>query len=241
MNFGWALTPQPNTIPTDGSTILVWVDGVPLGHVVYNQYRDDVASMFPGYNNSGGAGGYFYLDTTSLSNGAHTIAWSVTDDGGNSEGIGSRYFTVVNAGNPGKSKSSGTAAGAGNMEDLGQMVPRQTTQKETGFMKRGFRPDAGSEALFTDENGIAGVTISEMERLEVELGNPIAAAYLVTANGDLKNLPTGSTVESSSGRFSWIPGPGYLGSYLMVFVLEDSEGQYTRTHIRITIEPEFKK
>ena len=240
VNFGWALTPQPNTIPTDGSTILVWVDGVPLGHVVYNQYRDDVASMFPGYNNSGGAGGYFYLDTTSLPNGVHTIAWSVTDDGGNSEGIGSRYFTVVNAGNPGKSKSSGMTAGAGNMEDLGQIVPRQTTQKETGFMKRGFRPDAGSEVLSTDENGIAGVMISEMERLEVGLGNPIAAAYLVTANGDLKNLPTGSTVESSSGRFSWIPGPGYLGSYLMVFVLEDSEGQYTRTFIRVTIEPEFK-
>jgi hypothetical protein len=27
VNFGWALTPQPKMIPTDGSTILVWVDG----------------------------------------------------------------------------------------------------------------------------------------------------------------------------------------------------------------------
>jgi hypothetical protein len=28
VNFGWVLTPLPNTIPKDGSTINVWVDGV---------------------------------------------------------------------------------------------------------------------------------------------------------------------------------------------------------------------
>ena len=36
------------------------------------------------------------LDTTSLANGIHTIAWSVTDNQGRADGIGSRYFWVQN-------------------------------------------------------------------------------------------------------------------------------------------------
>jgi hypothetical protein len=40
--------------------------------------------------------GYYYLDTTTLSNGLHTIAWTVTDNAGNAQGIGSRYFNVQN-------------------------------------------------------------------------------------------------------------------------------------------------
>jgi ELWxxDGT repeat protein len=94
--FGWALTPQPGTIPTDGSTLQVYVDGVPLGHPTYDLYRSDIATLFPGYANSDGAVGLFVLDTTTLSNGIHTIAWAVTDDLGRSDGIGSRYFWVQN-------------------------------------------------------------------------------------------------------------------------------------------------
>ncbi len=90
------LTPQPNTIPTDGSTIMVYIDGVPVGHPTYNQFRGDVAALFPGLNNSDGAVGYFMIDRTTLSNGVHTISWGVTDNAGNAEGIGSRYFTVLN-------------------------------------------------------------------------------------------------------------------------------------------------
>jgi hypothetical protein len=94
--FGWALTPQPGIIPTNGSTIAVFVDGVSLGPPVYNQSRPDIATLFPGYNNTNGAVGYFYLDTTKLANGMHSIAWSVTDNLGRIEGIGSRLFWVSN-------------------------------------------------------------------------------------------------------------------------------------------------
>jgi hypothetical protein len=94
--FGWALTPQPGVIPMNGSTIWVFVDGVPKGHPVYNLYRSDIATLFPGYANSNGAVGYFVLDTTVLANGIHSIAWSVTDDHGRAQGLGSRYFWVQN-------------------------------------------------------------------------------------------------------------------------------------------------
>jgi hypothetical protein len=96
VNFGWALTPLPASIPTNGSTIWVYVDGVAVGHPVYNQYRSDIATLFPGRANSNGAIGYYVIDTTQLSNGLHTIAWSVTDSLGRAEGIGSRYFWVFN-------------------------------------------------------------------------------------------------------------------------------------------------
>ena len=94
INWGWVLTPQPNSIPTDGSTIKVWVDGVSLGNPTYNIYRSDIATLFPGYANSDGAIGYFYLDTTQYASGVHTIQWTATDSGGNSDGIGSRYFSI---------------------------------------------------------------------------------------------------------------------------------------------------
>jgi hypothetical protein len=94
VNFGWALTQAAYNIPTDGSTISVVVDGVSLGHPIYNQYRSDIAMFFPGLANSNGAVGFFMLDTTKLTNGVHTISWVVSDNQGRTDGIGSRYFTV---------------------------------------------------------------------------------------------------------------------------------------------------
>lgn len=96
VSWGWALTPQPNSIPVDGSTIDVYVDGVNLGHPEYNVYREDVATLFPGYANSNGAGGYFVLDTTTYENGLHTMYWAVEDSAGNTDGVGGRSFRIVN-------------------------------------------------------------------------------------------------------------------------------------------------
>lgn len=96
VNFGWALTPQPNLIPVDGSTIGVYVDNVLVGHPVYGNARSDIQALFPGYQNTNGAVGFFMLDTTLLTNGVHTIAWGVVDNMGHAQGIGSRYFTVSN-------------------------------------------------------------------------------------------------------------------------------------------------
>ena len=45
--FGWALTPGPNIIPTDGSTIQVIVDGVVVGQPTYNQCRGSNGTNFP--------------------------------------------------------------------------------------------------------------------------------------------------------------------------------------------------
>lgn len=98
VNFGWAVTPNPaNVIPKDGSTITVFIDNVPQGHPVYNNYRVDIATLFPNLQNSNGAVGYYKIDTTKLTPGLHQIAWAVKDSAGNKTGLGSRYFIVQNA------------------------------------------------------------------------------------------------------------------------------------------------
>jgi phosphodiesterase/alkaline phosphatase D-like protein len=215
MNEGWTLTPQPNTIPFDGSNITVWVDG----------------------NNKDGAGASFVLDTTSLTHGVHALAWLMEDDPGNNDAIGFRYFSIDNTEMPG-------AAGPidmtfNNPEELGDLVPRQI---EPVFFKKGYKPYEESGILFPDVEGIGSVTIKELEPLELQLGNNIAAAqgFLVTG-GHLRDLPVGSTLDHKSGLFSWLPGPGHFGKYLMVFVIKDTDGQYKQTLVRFTIEPKFNK
>ena len=54
--------------------------------------RDDV----PAASIGGSTPGYFQINTTLLANGVHTIFWVVSDNYGRMDGIGSRYFTVLN-------------------------------------------------------------------------------------------------------------------------------------------------
>ncbi len=97
-NYGWVLTPLPNTIPEDGTTIDVYIDGLFIGHPVYNIYRPDVAALLPGYTNSDRAHAYIDIDTTTYKDGVHTIYWMVQDSAGNTNSIGSREFTILNLG-----------------------------------------------------------------------------------------------------------------------------------------------
>jgi hypothetical protein len=94
--WGWALTPQPGVIPATGATLQINVDGIPRGTPTYNIYRSDIATLFPGYANSSGAVFNYILNSLSYPNGLHSIAVSVTDNLGRTEGIGSRYFWVQN-------------------------------------------------------------------------------------------------------------------------------------------------
>jgi hypothetical protein len=94
---GWALTPQPNIIPINGTTVQTVVDGQILGPLAnYNLPRSDIAGLFPGLQNTNGPAGNYYLDTTTIWNGLHTLSWLVTDSAGNASGIGSEWIWVNN-------------------------------------------------------------------------------------------------------------------------------------------------
>ena len=166
LNFGWALTPMPGAIPIDGTTIAVNVDGVTLGHPTYNQFRGDIAALFPGFANSDAAIGFFYIDTTRLANGLHTIAWNVYDNKLRGNGVGSRFFSVLNI------TSSSTAAPSEASVDNSDPPAKLDDSREP-------RPTRSLD-------------VEEMDRIELPVGG--TAGYLIE-NGERQRLPIGSTLQ----------------------------------------------
>jgi hypothetical protein len=193
INFGWALTQNPYFIPTDGSTLTVQVDGVAVGRPTYNNFRADIASVFPGLANSGGAVGFYYIDTTLLTNGVHTLAWVVYDNAGRGDGIGSRYFTVFNSGGG---------------------VAIQDTSPSDSLADANPMPLAS--ALPSRDRKEAVVQIQELDRIEINLG---AVRGYLNVNGERRPLPIGSTLLN--GIFYWQPGPGFLGVFQLNFERPD--------------------
>ena len=240
VNFGWALTPLPNTIPIDGSTIQVWVDGVSLGHPVYNQYREDIATLFPNYNNSSGAVGYFYLDTTLYENGVHTIAWSAQDDAGNADGIGSRYFSIRNTDNTAASKK---AAVFNVQRSMFTVNPGRIPVNDSlpVWIKKGCHPDDEPAVVYPNGEGIITIKIKELERLEIHLFEPTLNIEPRTLN--ISWLPIGSTLDRKRGIFYWQPGPGFIGDYEFIFTEKTGTGKLNGQiiSIRVTISPRFLK
>ena len=222
VNFGWALTPLPKTIPTDGSTISVLVDGVAIGTASYSNLRPDIASLFPGLNNSNGAIGFRVLDTTTLTNGTHTISWVVSDNQGATEGIGSRFFTVSNGtgsltsaveATPTLDAPTGTRAASGQALHR-RSHPNASSCRSTatwfsvaavGTLNAPFRP------VSRDASGRTIVRSEEVSRVELQLGAGPHVGYLRTSDGP-SPLPVGSHLEPTTGVFTWAPGVGFVGS-----------------------------
>ena len=250
INWGWCLTPMPSKIPVDGSTITVYVDGVALGNPVYNIYRADIAKAFPGYANSDGAVGYFYIDTTAYDDGVHAIQWVVTDNAGNSDGIGSRYFTISNdipvSSSSAASASSASGSGVANS---GKVLPPvlRNISKVKGLpvevstpvrLKTGFDRHRGSRVIGSDSADIYHVNIREFERMELELAP--GDSYLtggVLVGDTVRPLPVGSTLRD--GTFYWSIGEGFYGKYELVFVITDRNGGMSKRTVTVTIGPKF--
>ncbi len=312
-NHGWALTPMPNSIPTDGHTMWVWIDGVPLGHPAYNRYRDDIAALFPGYANSNGAAGAYELDTTAYEDGMHNIAWSAVDSAGNEDGIGSRFFWILNLGAPAMEAAS-TDRAAGGTGSAGGAAARESGRDRAGegslgkiadlaaypdsggriYVRKGFdrsqapgavdraRTVASSGSVAPGLDGECLIEIRELERIEILLDDGAWAvdaqrratdplgrgldqstgASISSSRGDgrksralglsrgvrasdlsanrwegyfvvgdeLRQLPIGSTLDSVVGVLSWLPGPGFLGDYRLVFIDRES-----RTRVEMTV------
>lgn len=235
VNWGWVLTPQPKNIPTDGSTVKVFVNGVYLGNPKYNIYRSDIAGLFPGYANSDGAIGYFFLDTTGYDNGVHTIYWTAKDNEGASDGIGSRYFTVSNSGSSRSKANTGTLL----KPYTGSTADRVT---ENSYVSQ-------KEALILNavKNTKPGKTIraKAIDRVVVDVNGlwPMSPETLLQntytgylyVNGRLLALPTGSTLNSLEGMFYWTPGPGFNGHYHLVFARNEADGSISTQSVIVQV------
>lgn len=220
--WGWVLTPPPNTIPTNGSTISVWVDGVNLGHPTYNLYRADLASLFPTYNNKGGAGGNYTLNTTRYVAGLHTIQWTATDNAGNTDGIGSRYFTILNTGLDAAQSTEMELPSVRRTLDPNQA---QFNDCEPVLFKKGFASETALTHLPADDHGVIDVEIHELEPMEIRFAHSMEL---------LSPRPIGSTMDIEQGIFYWQPGLAFVGQYEFAFVNRDKSIIKT---LRVTILP----
>jgi len=243
-NHGWVLTPSPSHIPTDGSTINVFVDAVSQGHPSYNHHRSDVAALFPEYENSDGAGGLFSIDTTTYHDGVHTIYWTAQDSAGNTDGIGSRYFTINNTGD----RSAPQAANHHKTHphsyqhryfNVSQLVDIPIDDVEPIGITRGFREDIPPKSKQAEE-GVFTITIKELERLVIDLSSTreLIGGYMISGNR-LDPLPIGSTLDLKNKKFYWLPGPGFVRDYRLVFIFEE-RGQQAKTTKYITVYIESK-
>jgi hypothetical protein len=96
--------------------------------------------------------------------------------------------------------------------------------------------------LTLDAAGARMVTLSNLQGLELSLvGQGFSPAtcsgtytgYLVV-NGDLRPLPVGSSLDPA-GTFYWHPGPGFFGTYHLLFVRTLCDGTQQRIPVTMAI------
>jgi hypothetical protein len=260
-NFGWVLAQSPNFAdPLHGGTVNVFVDGINVGSPGGWTTRSDLqmlfvpASKYPGVNN---ALGVFGLDTTTLANGLHSIAWSVTGSpGGGTSGIGSRFITVSNGAqlvNSAAATASSQAAiviasrstldiprAAASRIASGQMLTSEIAAAPPDLSavrgRRGFDLDLPLRT-YTPSSGAIDVQAEELDRIELHLSSTAQhhyTGYLQTPEGT-RPLPVGSSLDASTGTFTWMPGVGFYGTYHLTFVRWSGDDAVARQDVRITL------
>ena len=134
----------------------------------------------------------------------HTIAWSVRDDQGHVDGVGSRYFNILN----------GVPTGAAQPAEAREAVAVEAGAVAAGRRERAQYRKGYGEAMAEALPG--ELTVEPLERLEIELGEgPWSGA--VEVGGDVRPLPVGSQLDVRSGAFTWQLGPGFLGPHQLRF------------------------
>jgi len=277
-NFGWALTPDAPagkaaaagtaeavgpvgmagaaaTCTITNGSVTMHIDSGPPYAVNYGDLRADIAASFPGFSNGNSSGGAHYLDTTTLSNGIHQIGWLVYDNCGRGDGVGSRFFNVLNGSSdavaPGLPPSLLSAASADGRDSVLARKTRPALMPETSRLDAGrvFRP--GNQArtsvavrqlsgewqtVVPSSNGWHVIEVAQDGRIEVQLP-PTSDPYKgeqIGASGR-SALPLGSSLDANAGIFYWQPAPGFLGKYDLVFAPSIAESGATSAAVRVRV------
>jgi hypothetical protein len=188
--------------------------------------------------------GSFAIDTRTLSNGRHTIAWSVTDSAGRTEGIGSRFFYVLN----------GTTDAPVTVTLPTSVVPETTVNTPTSvagdsiarraalvtdarmadvppgtiWVRTGFDLRTPWRTLLMTESGPPEIALDQLGRLELWLGAPVTDAWLVGSDEERRPLPVG--LQITGAQVTWAPPAGYLGAYTLALM---RDGQ--RVDVRVVV------
>jgi hypothetical protein len=229
-NFGWTLIKGTARADTPGGgTVNVVVDGVPIGTPGGWTSRADLTQLFGigGFSDLTSTLAVLQFDTTTMTNGVHTIAWIVTATNLQAAGIGSRYFTISN----GSGLVAGAAAGTARAPVLMQADELDAFARTDAIVGRqGFDLDAPYKTYRPGADGVIVVESQELDRIELSI-EPGATGYLRAA-GTTRPLPAGSHLDPDTGTFTWQPGVGFVGAYDFVFLTGAGQRE-----IRIVLHP----
>jgi hypothetical protein len=241
-NFGWALTPNPNsadnrTCTITNGNVFAGIDSGPLIPVSYGDSRTDIAGAFPGFSNGSNGGGHLLIDTTTLTNGTHQIGWLVTDSCGRADGIGSRFFSVLNGSSLQPATLNLTAGDAGASESEG-----------SGGIERNVLRVRRNLGDWSDVPGTGGrhvVAVGQNDRIEVQLplGRGVSYRGSQTVNGEPGDLPLGASLDARKGIFYWQPAPGFLGSFDLEFAPDGPRANrpsQTPLQVRVVVGPPMR-
>jgi hypothetical protein len=259
-NFGWVLSRVRRADPPGGGHVFVYIDGVAVGSPAGWNSRADLTALFPGYPGIGTALGVYNFNTYAYANGLHTIVWVVSDVAGLTSGVGSRFFSVFNADNAMTASAGSAMRPAGpdlgrRIDDLGGRTVAAPVGVREGF---GLTTPLRTASLGID--GTRRVSTMERDRIEIRLDGQTRstdtgarnfsaassvsasasstdryAGYLVV-DGELRELPNGSSFDPSRGAFYWQPGLGYVGNYDLLFVRTGADGARERIPVRVTLQ-----
>jgi hypothetical protein len=257
-NFGWVLARGPNRAdPPGGGTVQVFVDGTLVGSPSGWTSRSDLTTAFTpssSYPGISTALGVFGLNTTALTNGVHTMFWLATGTGGiGTSGIGSRFITVSNGSDLGGASNGVRAPAAANVivaattldlpaaavargASLDSEVANAPADLSSLQGRRGYDLDSALQS-YTPSSGRINVQAEELDRIELHLSGTahhLYTGYLQTASG-LRPLPVGSSLDASTGAFTWMPGVGFYGTYDLTFVRWSGGNAVARQDVRITL------
>ena len=200
-NFGWALTPNASagdagaagaaaTCTIINGSVTMHIDSGPAHGVNYGDLRADIAASFGGFSNGSNSGGASYLDTATLSNGTHQIGWLVYDNCGRGDGIGSRFFTVING--SAEAGASRQRAGLSASAQSATARPRHSSTSEVGepgdprlaTVPHPVKRDATPQEPLTGLNIASRQSPSDGLRAGIPLGSPGSSPANVTKSAD---------------------------------------------------------
>ncbi len=211
----------------------VYIDGVsvpltPGTNFITGLTRSDLPAAFPGLCDSDKALAVYYLNASALglTSGLHTLLWGITDDGGQSEGIGSRYFTLLASGTDQRTAQRVTGA-VGTIPAPSADAPPVSLGPTTSLaglwptlsaIRARVGPDgAPFETAVPEGAGGVQIALPATGRLTLDLTGAVDRGYEVVGD-TLRALPIGSTLDAAGGRFYWTPPVGAGGTFTLVFV-----------------------